>query len=152
NLYSVTKVGDLEYQIKSTDRVVTTSSSDPLKASHTWTLPWSGDFHPGQPLYIADLGSQTSNSHTITIQPTDGEFINGGIAPITISQPNRTYLFITDGAGHWIAQAAVASFPDLSGNIALSQMNGGTNASASTMWRGDGTRAQPQTTPYTPTN
>ncbi|WP_426608652.1 hypothetical protein [Bradyrhizobium sp. McL0616] len=44
------------------------------------------------------------------------------------------------------------SFADLSSNIAVSQMNGGTSASSSTMWRGDGTWVDPQTMTFTPTN
>ncbi|MCK1707628.1 MULTISPECIES: glycoside hydrolase family 55 protein [unclassified Bradyrhizobium] len=102
NLYSVTKVGDLDYQIKSTDRVVTTDSTNPILGSHTWTLPASTTFGPGQSLYIADLGAQTSSSRTITIQRTGSDFINGGVAPLTINSPNAAYILITDGAGHWL--------------------------------------------------
>jgi hypothetical protein len=46
-------------------------------------------------------------------------------------------------AGDVAAATGDYNFNQISGNIAVSQMNGGTNASATTCWQGDGTWATP---------
>lgn len=54
-----------------------------------------------------------------------------------------TNQFLTGITGVGVPTKAQPSFTDLSGNIAVSQLNGGTGASSTTFWRGDGTWATP---------
>lgn len=57
-------------------------------------------------------------------------------APVAAATANNWVSAITAGGATTLAQPA---FSNLSGNIAVSQMNSGTSASSSTFWRGDGT-------------
>lgn len=106
---ALTKIGDTDYTIKSTDRVVATDSNHPFASSHTWTLPPAASRTAGQPLYIADLGSTITGSRTLTIMRATypdaaDDRINGSPSSVTINITNGAYILISDGYANWLAQ------------------------------------------------
>ncbi|UWU87926.1 hypothetical protein N2605_16240 [Bradyrhizobium yuanmingense] len=111
NLYSLTKVGDADYVMGSTDRVVTTDKLASWHDPHTWTLPRAADFNPGQPLYVIDLGSKITADKPLTIvrNSTGGDDrINGGISPVVINVASGAFVFISDGYSNWFAHSLVS--------------------------------------------
>ncbi|WP_407194394.1 hypothetical protein [Bradyrhizobium sp. STM 3566] len=108
NLYSLTRVGNTDYTMSNKDRVVATDSTASWDI-HTWTLPRAVDFNPGQPLYVADLGSKITGAKPLTIVMDLNDRINGSNSPIVLNSANSAYVFISDGYGNWLAQALTSS-------------------------------------------
>jgi hypothetical protein len=65
------------------------------------------------------------------------------LTDVTITSPASKQLLSYDtGTSHWINYGPLA-FTDITGNIAVTQLNSGTGASATTYWRGDGAWGSP---------
>ncbi|WP_176946018.1 hypothetical protein [Bradyrhizobium sp. Rc2d] len=120
NLYSLTKVGNTDYAMSNTDRVVATDSQASWQDPHTWRLPRAADFNPGQPLYVIDLGSKITGAKPLTIvrNPSAGDDrINGSTSPVVINVANGAFVFISDGYGNWFAQSLLSASTAPDGTI-----------------------------------
>lgn len=111
----------------------------PAVAQQFPTIP-SGTF-----IGRTQIGSGPSQSIPFSALGPIGGFIRG---PFNCGASTWFFSLSPNGA----VGCTQPSFSDLLSNIAISQMNGGTGASASTMWRGDGAWATPQTMPFTAAN
>ncbi|MBS0328211.1 MAG: hypothetical protein JSR30_00030 [Proteobacteria bacterium] len=68
---------------------------------------------------------------------------NGTVGTTVVADAGASNNFLTGITTAGAITKAQPAFSNLSGNIAVSQMNSGTSASSSTYWRGDGTWATP---------
>lgn len=114
-------------------------TGSPVVAAGTLTGAWKN-----QPAHYV-LAGPTSGADAL---PTFRAIVAGDI-PALPYLSSATTLPATYGAvasqflksynsGTGLFTSAQAAFTDISGNIAVSQMNGGSGASAATFWRGDG--------------
>jgi hypothetical protein len=102
-LDQMTKIGDANYLIQATDRVVSTLA--PLTSSRTWTLPAANNVTPGHPILIVDLAGGVFSLKTLSITSAGTDRINGVPgATVTISNPYGAYQLISDGVSAWNAQ------------------------------------------------
>lgn len=92
-------------------------------ANQVFSGPSSGV--PAPPSFRALVGADL---------PAPGPAAFGGVQSLTCSASNWFRTLSTGG----VFGCSQPAFSDLAGNIAVSQMASGTNASATTFWRGDG--------------
>jgi hypothetical protein len=101
-LDQMTKVGDANYQILSTDRFVAIGN---LTSSRTWTLPAANLMIPGHPIVVVDLAGGLGISVTLTIASAGSDRINGvPSGTVTINVPFGAYYLVSDGVSAWNAQ------------------------------------------------
>lgn len=96
----------------------------------TYALTIQGGIYLGNTHTISFLPSLTAN-RVCTIPDADCVLVVPGSA--------GAHQWATGVNASGVITYSRPSFADLSGNISVSQMNSGTNASTSTFWRGDGT-------------
>lgn len=118
-----TPVGNANYTILATDRVVGTNTA--LTAPRTWSLPAASSFNPGQQLLVADFVGGASGTNTITLARAGSDTINGGTS-FVVGVANGAAILVSDGVSAWSAQAigasasaGVASFNGRTGAVTL---------------------------------
>lgn len=120
-----------------------------LRGDGTWAVPPGGG--------IGGTGTVTEVAVTA---PAAGLSISGG--PISTSG-TLVFTLVDDlaalealattgfakrtGASTWALSAQIDLATEVNGNLAVTRLNGGTGASSSTFWRGDGTWSAPPTAP-----
>jgi len=96
---------------------------------------------------IAAPGSPAAGKVSIFTDSTDLRFHDknsaGTVGTTVVADTGASNNFLTAISAAGVISKAQPAFSNLSGNIAVSQMNSGTSASGSTFWRGDGTWATP---------
>ena len=125
-----------------------------LSAANSWSPVTVGTgltFTGGTLAASGGGGAGTVTSVTCGTGLTGGTFVTSGTC--ALANPSASTLGgieSTVGASHqWISSISTSGVPaltqpafsDISGNIAVSQMNSGTSADSSHFWRGDGTWA-----------
>lgn len=106
NVDSFTGHGDSIYTILATDRTVGTNAA--FTASRTWILPAANAVNPGQEIVVADFQGTVTGVNTLVISRAGSDTVNG-VASVTMSSANGAYLFKSDGASKWTAQALGAA-------------------------------------------
>lgn len=104
NIDQMSKVGDANYLILSTDRTVATNAS--LTAGRSWTLPAANAVNAGQAITVTDLAGGVTALNTLTIVRAGSDTITAGTVSATsvaLAAPGAAYLFVSDGVSKWTA-------------------------------------------------
>lgn len=102
NIDQLVSVGNANYTILATDRVVGTAVA--FTAPRTWTLPAASSVNPGQMLIVADFLGTVTPTNTLTIARAGSDTVNG-VTSVAISNGNGAYTIWSDGLTKWSAQA-----------------------------------------------
>lgn len=127
NLEKKTLVGDADYAILYTDKVVITNAT--FSDNHTWTLPAASSVNAGQIIIVHDFLQTTGPTDAIIIAVQSGDKMNNitnGTNSITEAGGARN--LISDGVSGWACDLGIARLPYLTTQLALKATLAGTNA------------------------
>lgn len=98
---TVVLVGDINYSILNTDRVVSTNAS--FTAAHTWTLPPAAQVNPGQPITIGDFFGGVNFTFFMTLAAQGGETVNG-LPSVDLGTTFGSLIVWSNGVNGWSAE------------------------------------------------
>jgi hypothetical protein len=98
NLWEATAVGNANYTILATDRLVYNSVA--FTAPRTWTLPSAASYGAGRTLTIIDAIGTVTTTNTLTIARAGSDTING-LASIVLATAYQSAILVSDGVLHW---------------------------------------------------
>lgn len=97
----VVLVGNTNYSILNTDRVVSTSAN--FSAARTWTLPPAAQVNPGQPITIGDFFGGINFTFYLKLAAQGGETVNGH-ASVDLGTKFGSLIVWSDGVSGWSAE------------------------------------------------
>ena len=99
NIDQLATTGDVNYTIKSTDRVVAHTA---LSTARTDTLPSAAALNAGQHIIETDIYAVATASNTITLTRAASDTINGATSIVAINVARGGQDCISDGVSKWI--------------------------------------------------
>ena len=96
--YASTGVGDANYAVLTTDRIVRTTAA--LTTPRTWTLPAASSFVAGQRVSIQDAAGGVTTTNTLTIAVTGGDLIDGA-STLLLDSAYAGADLTSDGVSRW---------------------------------------------------
>lgn len=112
---SMTGVGNTNYTILNTDRIVFTNAA--FSAARTWTLPTASTVSAGTAIAVIDLQGTLTTTNTLTVQRSASDLIfppNAGT--YQMSNPYQGTTFVSDGISKWYAINIQPGVNGLGGN------------------------------------
>lgn len=97
----VVLVGNTNYSILNTDRVVSTNAS--FTAARTWTLPPAAQVNPGQPITIGDFFGGINFTFFLTLAAQGGETVNG-LSSVDLGTKFGSLIVWSNGVNGWSAE------------------------------------------------
>lgn len=104
NLDVRTLVGDSNYSILATDRLVV-CTAPALTAPRTWTLPPAATVGPGQIIWVSDFAG-INGANTITIARAGSDVFAGGGTTVVLGTAGKAVGLCSAGPGGWYVLSA----------------------------------------------